>query len=127
MASHRTVLSLDLTPPTVIDKIREIQKGDTMNGPIWLILGIGLIFTASPTWAQRYDPKYPVCMEVSDGDGGRIECLFTTMAQCKEGTQGGVAGLCLNNPYYVVPAPEAPPATQTTPAPSASPAGSPRH
>ena len=59
-----------------------------MNGPIWLILGIGLIFTASPTWAQRYDPKYPVCMEVSDGDGGRIECLFTTMAQCKEGTQG---------------------------------------
>ena len=98
-----------------------------MHGPAWLVLGTAMIFAASPAWAQRYDPKYPVCKEVNDGQGSRIECFFTTMAQCKEGTLGGAAGLCINNPYYVAPAPEAAPAAQTTPTPSATPARSSRH
>jgi Protein of unknown function (DUF3551) len=92
-----------------------------MRGPVCLILGIGMIFAASPAWAQRYDPKYPVCMEIYDGQGSRMDCFFTTMAQCKEGTQGGVAGMCFNNPYYAAPA------VQTTLASSAAPARSPRH
>ena len=102
----------------------QATEGDMMRGPVWLILGIGMIFAASPAWAQRYDPKYPVCMEVYDGQGSRIECFFTTMAQCKQGTGRGVAGMCFNNPYYAAPAPEATPAVQTTPA---TPARSPRH
>jgi hypothetical protein len=79
-----------------------------------------MIFAISPASAQRYDPHYPVCMEVYGSDGSRIECFFTSMEQCKAGTQGGVAALCFNNPYYAAPA------AQTTPAPSATPAGSPR-
>jgi hypothetical protein len=97
-----------------------------MRGLIWLIFGTGMIFAASPAWAQRYDPHYPVCMEVYGSDGSRIECFFTSMEQCKAGAQGGVAALCFNNPYYVAPAVEAAPAAQTAPAPSATPARSPR-
>ena len=102
-------------------------RGDIMRGLIWVILATGMIFAASPARAQRYDPNYPVCMEVYGGDGSRIECFYTSMAQCKEGAQGGVAGLCFDNPYYVAPAPEPAPAAQTAPAPSATPARSPRH
>jgi hypothetical protein len=90
-----------------------------MRGLVWLILGTAMIFAASPASAQRYDPNYPVCMEVYGSDGSRIECFFTSMAQCREGAQG-MAGLCFNNPYYAAPA------AQTAPAASATPARSPR-
>jgi hypothetical protein len=96
-----------------------------MRGLGWWILAIGMIFAAPPASAQRYDPNYPVCMEVYGSDGSRIECFFTSMAQCKEGAQG-MAGLCFDNPYYVTPAAEAAPAAQTAPVPSANPARSPR-
>ena len=103
-----------------------------MRGLVWLILGIGLlgigtIVAASPASAQRYDPSYPFCMEVYGGDGSRIECFYTSMAQCKGGATGGVAGMCFNNPYYVTPTPEVTPAAQTAPAPAATPARSQRH
>jgi hypothetical protein len=97
-----------------------------MRGLVGLILATAMLFAASPASAQRYDPNYPVCMEVYGSDGSRIECFFTSMAQCKEGATG-VAGMCFNNPYYVAPPPEAAPAAQTAPAPAATPARSPRH
>jgi hypothetical protein len=97
-----------------------------MRGLVWLMLGTAMIFAASPASAQRYDPNYPVCMEVYGSDGSRIECFFTSMAQCKEGATG-IAGICFNNPYYVTPAAEPAPAAQPAPAPSATPARSPRH
>jgi Protein of unknown function (DUF3551) len=96
-----------------------------MRGLVWSILGIGMIFAASPAWAQRYDPNYPVCMEVYGSDGSHIECFFTSMAQCKDGSKG-FPGICFNNPYYVAPPVEAAPAAQTAPAPSATPTRSPR-
>jgi hypothetical protein len=65
-------------------------------------------------------------MEACGQDGSRIECFFTSMAQCKEGTQA-FAGICFNNPYYKPPAVEAAPAAQTAPAPAATPARSKRH
>jgi hypothetical protein len=96
-----------------------------MRGLVWLILeigflGIGMIFAASPASAQRYDPNYPVCMEVYGGDGSRIECFYTSMEQCKGGAGTGVAGLCFNNPYYVAPPPEPAPVAEETPAPPAT-------
>jgi Protein of unknown function (DUF3551) len=95
-----------------------------MRGLVWLILGFGMIFAASPALAQRYDPAYPVCMEMYGSDGSRIECFYTSMAQCKQGAGPGVPGLCFDNPYYVAPPPEPAPAVQT--APAAPPARSPR-
>ena len=93
-----------------------------MRGLVGLILeigflGIGMIVAASPASAQRYDPSYPVCMEVYDSDGSRMECFYTSMAQCKEGAGSGVAGVCLNNPYYKAPPPQPAPVAETAPAP----------
>ena len=99
-----------------------------MRGLVWLNSATGIIFAASPAArAQRYDPSFPVCMEVYGSDGSRIECFYTSMAQCKGGATGGVAGMCFNNPYYVTPTPEVTPAAQTAPAPAATPARSQRH
>jgi Protein of unknown function (DUF3551) len=65
--------------------------------------------------AGRYDPDYPVCMEVADTSGGRIDCSFTAMAQCQAAT-GNFAATCINNPAYVPPPPE-PASPQAAPAP----------
>jgi hypothetical protein len=72
--------------------------------------------------AGRYDPDYPVCMEAVGAGGGRIECFFTSIEQCRQGTFGS-SGTCFNNPNYVPPPVEAAPA-QTEPAPPAKPAKS---
>ena len=71
--------------------------------------------------AGRYDPDYPVCMEAYGMDGGRIECFFTSMEQCRLGASG-TSGTCFNNPSYVPPPSDAAAASQTEPAPSAKPA-----
>lgn len=68
-----------------------------------------------------YDPNYPVCAEIHDGDGTRYECFFTTMAQCKEASQG-MPSICFNNPRYVAPKVEAAPAAEPAPTPSPVPA-----
>jgi hypothetical protein len=70
--------------------------------------------------AGRYDPDYPVCMEVADTSGGRIDCSFTAMAQCQAAT-GNFGATCINNPAFVPPPPE-PASAQTAPAPPAKPA-----
>ena len=53
----------------------------------------------APLWGAggRYDPDYPVCMEVVDTSGGRIECHFTSIEQCRQRTFG-TGGTCFNNP-----------------------------
>ena len=96
-----------------------------MRGLVWSVIGIGMMFAASPASAQTYDPNYPVCMEAYGSDGSHIECYFTSMAQCKEGTVG-FPGVCFNNPYYKAPPVESAPAAQTAPAPPATPARSQR-
>jgi hypothetical protein len=61
------------------------------------LLAAGL-FGATPTAAQTYDPRYPVCMEVYTVDGSTIDCSFTTMAQCAA-TASGQSAQCYPNPY----------------------------
>jgi hypothetical protein len=79
------------------------------------ILCIGAILIAAPALAAggRYDPDYAVCMEAYGADGSRIECMYTSIEQCKLGTTG-TAGTCFNNPNYVPRPAEAAPA-QTEP------------
>ena len=81
-----------------------------------VIFGTAVLLSAEPTWAQTYDPKYPVCLEVIDTSGGRIECSFTSMEQCKNGSTG--TGSCFANPYYKPPPPEPEPVAETAPAPA---------
>jgi hypothetical protein len=61
----------------------------------------GTLLALSPTSAQTYDPRYPVCMHVyGDRLGDRIDCIFTSLDQCAA-TASGLPATCLINPYYV--------------------------
>ena len=62
-----------------------------------LALAMGL---ATPVHAQMYDPNYPVCMHVyGELEGERMDCIFTSLAQCAA-TASGRSATCLVNPYY---------------------------
>jgi hypothetical protein len=75
------------------------------------VLCIGAILIAAPAWAAgRYDPDYPVCMEAVSSEGTRVDCVYTSMEQCRQGTIGGSSGTCFNNPSYVPRPAEAAPA-----------------
>ena len=96
---------------------------ETLNGGIAMragacaILAISAILMAAPVWAAggRYDPKYPVCMEVTDQGGTRTDCMFTSIEQCRLGTYGS-SGTCFSNPNYVPqPAEAAPAPTESAP------------
>ena len=61
-----------------------------------LALAMGL---ATPVQAQMYDPNYPVCMHVyGELEGERMDCIFTSLAQCTA-TASGRSATCLINPY----------------------------
>src|ERR1700748_2477863 len=95
--------------------------GDAMRWLVGLLAGTGLMLAASSASAQRYDPAYPVCMELNDDNGTRMECMFTTMQQCKEGAKS-MPGTCLSNPYYKPPTREATPVAEPAPTPAPTPA-----
>jgi hypothetical protein len=98
----------------------QASKGDAMRGLVGLI-GLGMVFAVSSAWAQRYDPSFPVCMEVAEENGSHMECMFTSMEQCKEGAKG-MPGSCFNNPFYrPPPAPAVEAASEPAPTPTPSP------
>jgi hypothetical protein len=83
----------------------------------------------------RYDPDYPICMEAVSSEGTRIDCVYASIEQCRQGTIGGASGTCFTNPYYVAPPPEpamtppteaAPPVKRAKSAKSAKPAQPPQ-
>jgi hypothetical protein len=57
------------------------------------------VLAATTASAQTYDPRYPVCMTVTEWGGSRIECAFASIPQCKESASGRAAQ-CDVNPYY---------------------------
>jgi hypothetical protein len=59
-----------------------------------------MALTATAAQAQIYDPRYPVCMHsygVQTGD--RIDCIFTSLFQCKA-SASGLPAMCEINPYF---------------------------
>ena len=70
-----------------------------MRIPGLMMLTIAAVLTAAPAQAQTYDPAYPVCIQIYDSDGGRIQCGYDSLAQCAASTSGGAAQ-CILNPYY---------------------------
>ena len=64
------------------------------------IFAIGTILIAAPARAQTYDPNYPVCLQVYTIDGSRIECRYSTLAQCEASASGRGGTQCLTNPYF---------------------------
>jgi len=64
------------------------------------ILALAAVVSAGPVRAQRYDPNYPVCLHVvGELEGERMDCIFTSLAQCAASASGRVAS-CLVNPYF---------------------------
>jgi len=70
-----------------------------MRVPALAVLTVAIVFTATPTRAQTYDPAYPVCIQVSVIDGSTIECSFNSLAQCAASASGRAAQ-CINNPFF---------------------------
>jgi hypothetical protein len=62
------------------------------------ILAVGTVSAVTPVRAQAYDPAYPVCLQVY-GPLSRIECNFTSLAQCAISASGRGAQ-CVVNPYF---------------------------
>ncbi len=64
------------------------------------ILALAMALVAASVQAQMYDPNYPVCMQVyGELEGERVDCIFTSLAQCAA-TASGRPATCLINPYF---------------------------
>ena len=71
-----------------------------MVKPVFAILALAVALIAAPAQAQTYDPSHPVCMHVyGDQEGERMDCIFTSLAQCAASASGRSA-TCLINPYF---------------------------
>jgi hypothetical protein len=71
-----------------------------MRIPALAILALAVIAMTSPTRAQTYNPRYPICLKVIQNFGGeRYECAYDSIEQCRQG-QGGLPAMCVVNPYY---------------------------
>jgi hypothetical protein len=67
---------------------------------IFAILALAAVLPAGSARAQMYDPNYPVCMHVfGELEGERMDCIFTSLAQCATSASGRAA-TCLVNPYF---------------------------
>jgi len=71
---------------------------------LFAIIALAMALSANSVRAQTYDPRYPVCMQVfGELEGERMDCIFTSLAQCQASASGRPA-VCLINPYFA-PAP----------------------
>jgi hypothetical protein len=64
-----------------------------------MLAGVTML-SAAPVTAQRYDPRYPVCLQTWEWGGAtNINCSFTSLDQCRA-TASGLSGMCYANPYW---------------------------
>jgi Protein of unknown function (DUF3551) len=80
--------------------LASLLEGTLMRAMAGAILVIGTMVAVSPALAQTYDPSYPICLQTYALGGGKIECGYTSMAQCRLSASGRAAQ-CLTNPYSV--------------------------
>jgi hypothetical protein len=67
------------------------------------IAALALALGATSVRAQRYDPRYPVCIHVfGELEGERMDCVFTSLPQCQVAASGRPA-MCVINPYFASP------------------------
>jgi Protein of unknown function (DUF3551) len=75
-------------------------KSHDMRMLRWMILAGAAIFAVAPATAQRYDPRYPVCLQSWHKWGLTvIDCSYISMDQCRA-TASGLPAMCLENPYW---------------------------
>ena len=71
-----------------------------MTKSVFAMIALAMTLSATSVRAQTYDPRYPVCMQVfGELEGERMDCIFTSLAQCQASAFGRPA-ICLINPYF---------------------------
>ncbi|NUS20447.1 MAG: DUF3551 domain-containing protein [Mesorhizobium sp.] len=66
----------------------------------WMLLAGAAVLAVTPAMAQRYDPRYPVCLQSWHQRGLIIiNCSYTSIDQCRM-TASGLSAMCLENPYW---------------------------
>jgi hypothetical protein len=77
-----------------------VSKEISMRIPALAIFVMATIAMMSPTRAQTYNPRYPICAKIIQNFGGeRYECAYDSMEQC-QARVSGLGGQCVVNPYY---------------------------
>jgi Protein of unknown function (DUF3551) len=72
-----------------------------MRASALMMLSIGTILAAAPARAQTYDPWYPICLQSCALGGCKIECDYTSLAQCNASASGRAAQ-CYANPFFAL-------------------------
>ncbi|HEY3677926.1 MAG TPA: DUF3551 domain-containing protein [Bradyrhizobium sp.] len=89
-----------MTSPEKSSGAKAADAGEMIKVAL-LIAALGTVLPARSALAQMYDPNYPVCMHVfGELEGERMDCVFTSLAQCAASAVGRPA-TCLINPYFV--------------------------
>jgi len=79
----------------------KFRIGRNMRMIRWMILvGTTTILSAVPATAQRYDPRYPVCLQRWQARGFiTFDCSYRSIDECRL-TASGLSAMCLENPYW---------------------------
>jgi hypothetical protein len=65
-----------------------------------ILMAGGAMLAVTQASAQEYDPRYPVCIKLTEWGGGpHIDCSYTSISQC-HATASGLAAQCIVNPFY---------------------------
>ena len=66
----------------------------------WTIVAGVMLLAVGPAVAQRYDPRFPVCIQVWEwGGSSNIDCSYTSLDQCRM-TAAGLSATCYANPTW---------------------------
>ena len=68
------------------------------SGCAFLLLAI-LLISAAAAHAQTYGRNFPICLQSCALGGCKMECDYTSLAQCNA-SAAGRAVQCLTNPYF---------------------------
>ena len=84
-----------------IQESKRLPQGDSkrilMRILALAILLIGAFSVAA--YAQTYDPHFAICLHSYSLGGGRIDCSYTSLAQCYASASGRAAQ-CSTNPFF---------------------------
>ena len=69
-----------------------------MRSASLMLVATCMLLAGPPAYAQTYDPRYPVCMQIY-GPVGYFDCRYGSLAQCKYLAVGRSAS-CVVNPYF---------------------------
>ncbi|TPQ37753.1 hypothetical protein C2U70_10595 [Bradyrhizobium guangdongense] len=66
----------------------------------WVLIAAAATLAVAPASAQRYDPRYPVCLQSWHRRGMTIiDCSYASIDQCRM-TASGLSAMCIENPYW---------------------------